>query len=204
MINEIAEVKGYLSGNHIVKSNLYRICYLLAKWFKEQGLSRLEIRDSIFDWGKRYNVYIRYDVNQIINKALMDKHRLKDYTVRVNDADIAEINRRFDNTKTKLVALAILCYAKAYADHDKEFTVSAVALGAWLGIHNSSVKRKYINELIDYGYISIVSTPNNTYFWEVSESDKCCRYRINVSINNDGNLILFDNDILSLYKKIFS
>lgn len=199
------ETQHYLNGENIVKSDLYRICYLLAKWYKEQGLSQLEIRESIFKWANNLNLYLKFNLNDMIHKALSDDSRLKDNVViRINESDIYEISRRFDNPKTKFVALAVLCYAKSYANRDKCFFISSVSLGAWLTIHGSNLKRKYIKELIDFEYLSIVDTPKNTYKWNSDEQSKNTKYKILVPIHNSGIFILEDNDIEKLYHSIFT
>ena len=202
MINEVIEVKEYLSGKNINKKILYRICYLLAKWYKEEGLSQLEIRDAIFSWGKKHDVFIKYSVNNIIYKVLEDKTRLKDnISIKINKADIEEINRRFDKKNTKLTALALLCYAKACANRDKEFDISSVALSNWLGINSGDMSTYYLREVIDFEYITKISTPSNTFKWDTSKQNS--GYRINVDIHNSGNYTLKDNDILDLYFQIF-
>ena len=49
MINETLLVKQYLNGENINEGIMYRICYLLSKWYKENGInSKLEIRNNIF------------------------------------------------------------------------------------------------------------------------------------------------------------
>jgi len=203
MINEIIEVRNYLDGKNICIKNLYRICFLLAKWYKEQGLPHVDIRKEIFDWGKRNNILIKYNVNSIIYKALDDKSRLKDNVViKINNSDVSEITNRFDSKNTRLTALAILCYAKAYADRDKMFNMSTVALSAWINITNSNLGSRHIKELVDFGYITKVSTPNNTFTWD--KKIIACEYRINVEIHNSGKYVLIDNDIIDLYSEIFS
>ena len=203
MINEVLEAKTYLEGKQIVQGNLYRICFILAKWFGEQGLSRLSIREEIFDWGRRYGVYIKYNVNDIIEKALRDRRRLRgDTPLRIGGTDVREITRRFDSRKTKLVALAVLCYAKAFADRDREFALSSVALGAWVGIHSSQLRRKYIGELIDFGYLSVV-LPQKAYSWAGDKSFHGNRYRIEVPIENEGEFLLQNNEIEKLYREAF-
>jgi hypothetical protein len=203
LINEVLEVQGYLNGNHITEKNLYRICYMLAKWFKEQGLSHIDIRQSIFNWGNKYGVFIKYNVNKIIYQSLEDKQRLKDNViVKINQKDIDEINKRFDSKNTKLVALAILCYAKAYADRDRDFNISSVALGAWLGIDSNNLRRIYLQELIDFGYINKTQNPQNSFPWNNNKS-KFSKYHINVEIHNSGNFQLMDNNITELYNQIF-
>lgn len=202
MINEVIEVKGYLDGKNINKKNLYRICYMIAKWYKEQGFKSLEIRKKIFDWGKENNIYIKYNVNNIITSVFKDNERLKDYVnVKINKRDIDEINKRFDSRVTKLVALAMLCYAKAHANGNKEFSISSVALSAWINKSSNHLRSRYIKELIEFGYLSLVSTPRNTYAWNNAEKNSV--YRINVDIHNSGDYVLVDNNILDLYNSIF-
>lgn len=176
---------------------------MLAKWFKEQGLTQLQIRENIFLWGKTHSMYIKYNVNDIIKKALDDKQRLKDnVAVKINESDIQEIKHRFDNPKTRLVALAILCYAKTYANRDKEFNVSSIALGEWLRIDSSNIRRKYLKELIEFEYISVVDSLKNTYKWD-GNSQQSYTYKINVPILNSGNYTLEDNKISVLYDSLF-
>lgn len=203
MINEVAEVKGYLDGKNLNKKNLYRICYLLAKWHKEQGLTHVEIRNSIFDWANQYHVFIKYSLNSIIYKALDDKNRLRDnIVIKINKGDIDEISNRFDSKNTKLVALAVLCFSKAYADRDKTFNISSKALASWLNMDDSNLRKRHIKELVDFGYLSKISSPQNTYTW--SNTNPTCEFKINVDIHNSGNYVLVDNEILDLYSEIFS
>lgn len=204
MINEVIEVQQYLEGKKIVKKNLYRICYMLAKWYKEQGLSKLEIREEIFNWANSNQIYIKFNLNDMIQKAVDDKERLKDnFVIRINENDIYEINRRFDNPKTKYVALAILCYAKANANRDKEFELSSVALSSWLNMDSTFLKRKYIKELESFDYIQLVKKSHNTYSWDKNNSNKSCVYTLSVPIHNSGNFILEDNNIEGLFRSIF-
>lgn len=203
LINEVVEVREYLEGNNIVKNNLFRTCYLLAKYYKEKGMSPVEIRKSIFDWAKENKIYIIYNLNNIIYQALRDKQRLKDnITIKINQKDIDNIKSRFDSKNTRLTALALLCYAKAYADRDKEFTLSSVSLGAWIGIADSHLRGTYLKEVIDFEYVSKVES-TNSYSWNKSKKNKSTRYKINVDIHNSGEIQLINNDIRTLYNQIF-
>jgi hypothetical protein len=178
---------------------------MLAKWYKEHGLSHIEIRQSIFDWGKKYNIFIKYNLNNIIYQALDDKQRLKDNVViKINQHDIEEINKRFDSKSTRLTALAMLCFAKAYADRDKEFNISSVALSCWLNIDDSNLRSIYIKELIDFDYILKVENPKNNFSWNKKSKSKTSRYKINTTLSNTGEYQLQDNNIFSLYEQIFS
>lgn len=200
MINEVVECENYLDGKNINKRNLYRICYLLAKYFKEQGMSHIDIRNSIFEWAKKNNIYIHYNLNKIIYHAVADKKRLKDnIIIKINDKDIKEIINRFDSKNTRLTALAILCYAKAYANRDGEFTLSSISLGAWINIVDQNLRSRHIKELIDFEYIS---RANKSSGWN-KNNGRSQKYKINVDIHNSGKYCLIDNNIIGLYEDIF-
>lgn len=206
MINEILEVKEYVSGKNINKKSLYRTCFMLAKWYKQQGLTNVEIREKIFEWGNKYNVYIKYNVNSIIYQALEDKHRLRgdDAVVYINDGDVAEITRRFDSVISRKTALAILCYAKVSADQNSEFSISSLALSQWINCSSSSMSEKYIKELIDFEYIQ-KSVSGKKYAWDTPDkvSVKSLKIKILVPIENTGKYVLVDNNIDKLYSDIF-
>ena len=198
LINEVLEVQGYLNGENINKKCLYRICFLLAKWFKQQGMSHIEIRQAIFDWGKKYHVYIEYNLNSIIYQALEDKQRLKDNIV----IKITEIKNRFDTKNTRLTALAMLCIAKGYADRDREFQVSIIALSVWLNISNTHLSGIYIKELVDFDYLEKINS-EKIFSWNKKTKSKHVRYKIKVPLFNNGTYELVNNDIHRLYSEIF-
>ena len=200
MINEVVEVKEYLEGKNINKKNIYRMCYLLSKWYKENGMTHEEIRNSIFKWANSYGIYITHNLNNIIYLALEDKLRLKDnIQIKINNGDIEEIKRRFDTKNTRLVALSLLCYAKAHADRDKLFSISLKALSCWIGITAQNLSTRYIKELYDFGYLDI----NRTTFKYDYKTVKQNIYKLKVDIHNNGNYLLVDNNIMDLYSKIF-
>lgn len=204
MINEILEVQEYLDGKNINKKCLYRTCFMLAKWYKQQGLSNVEIREKIFEWGQKYNIYIKYNVNSIIYQALEDKHRLRgdESIVRISQSDIDEITRRFDSIQCRKVALAMLCYAKVSADRDNEFNISALALSNWLNINRGNMSGRYIKELIDFDYIKKIET-SKTYSWDSNVKSNTMNLKILVPIENKGDYVLVKNNIENLYNEIF-
>lgn len=178
---------------------------MLAKWFKQKGMSNIEIREAIFAWGKKYSIYIEYNLNSIIYQALSDKHRLRDkMEIRVSDADIDEIKKRFDSQNCRKLALAILCLAKASADNENKMLVSVTALSNWVGIAASNVSARCIPELIDFEYISKVESNNKTYSWDKNVKSKSLNLKICVPIENSGQYILNDNNIGELYSTIFA
>lgn len=204
LIDEKIDALNYLSGKYIYPRNLYRIYYILAKWFNSQGLSKIEIRDSIFEWAGKYGITVKHCLNDIIDSVIDSGIPLKqDVVVRINQSDIHEINRHFDKKNTKLVALAILCYAKIYADKNKEFNLSSVPFGCWIGISDSQIRARYFKELIDYSYMEKVSTPKNNYKWKNRDDDKTCKYKLLVDIDNSGDIVLEGNHINKLSSSIF-
>ena len=204
LIDESVVVKNLLDGKQIHKKCLYRNCYLLAKHFKQQGMSQMDIRDAIFQWGKQYGVYISYNINNIIRKAMQDKQRLRDNViVNVSEDDIRQIVRRFDNKNVRKLALALLCYAKATANRDGEFGISSVELGAWIGIDNSNIISRYLPELIDFGYVQREES-KPSFSWDKTEKYKHLSLRMLVPFNNRGGHLLRDNDINELYTECFS
>jgi hypothetical protein len=205
LVNEVHEVKQYLEGKNIVLNNLYRICYLMVCYHKEKGLKKIEVRETLFEWGKVNHVFIKYNVNNIINRVFDSDTaiKLKSPSVKINKQDLMEIMKRFDDNKTKLVALAMLCYAKAHADKMGEFNISSVGLGAWLGINRKALRNKYIKELIEYEYLLEVSKPQNSVRWTQAYDAQSTRYKINAPLHNIGDYVLVDNGIEKLFSDIF-
>lgn len=204
MINEVLEVQDYLEGRNINKRCIYRICYMLAKWYKQQGMSHMDIRQSIFNWGKKYNIFITCNVNSIIYQALDDKTRLRDdIEIHISENDIKEITERFDSKNCRLMALAILCYAKCTANRDNEFNLSLLALSNWIGIDYNNLLKRHLPELVDFNYISRVDNNNKTYSWNKEVKNKSTALKIQVSVKNEGIYKLKDNNIRQLYLDIF-
>lgn len=202
MLNEVLEVKDYLEGQNINLKNLYRICYLMAKWHLQSGLSPLNTQEEIFAWGKRNSVHIKFSVHDVINKAADDKSKLKDNAIYVSKANIDTINRRFSSPSVKYAALAMLCYAKAHADRDREFTISAASLAAWMGVDRGNLQGKKISELVRYEYLSIVDPSKRS--WNNMKADfSSTRYRLCIPAKNEGDYVLEDNDIRSFFNSLF-
>lgn len=203
MIDQSIEVSRLLSGK-FSKQNLYTSFYLLSKYYAEQGLELSEISKSVFKWAKSHGLFVKYDLNIIAKKAKEDKLKLtNNVEVYINQEDIDNINSWFYNKNTKLIALAVLCYAKVNSNKNREFSISSYDIGAWVDIHHSSIRRRYLNELIEFGYLEKIKVPVNSKNWNNSKEDGCTRYKLNVDYYNSGEYKLIDNDIYKLYKEIF-
>ena len=203
MINEVLEVNDYLHGKNIDPKCLFRICYLLAKWFHQQGKSPMEIRQSIFGWGAQYGQYIRYNLNNLIAQAINDPKPLKENVcVCISDDDTDEILRRFDSYNSRLLSLGLLCFAKANANAEREFSVSLSALSSWLKLNRSTVVSRYLPQLIDYDYVRRI-TDKTAFSWDDKGKFKTVSLQLLVPLRNGGALQLEGNNIIELYWKIF-
>ncbi len=203
MIDELLEVKEYLEGNNIEKKCLFRILSLLSRYFKEQKMSHLEIRNAIFHWAGQYKIHIEYNLNSIIYQTMENSHPL--YTgaeISVNNADIMEITSRFDSKNCRLIALALLCYAKCHADSRGIFCISAAALSNWLHINNGHLSSRYLPELIDFGYIKKVEN-EKSFTWNKQIKSKSLVLKMNVPLTQKGEYFLEGNDIQGLYSRVF-
>ena len=206
MVNEVLQAQEYLDGKNIDKNCLFKICFTIAKWYKEQGLNHMEIRDKIFEWGKQNDIYIDCNVNNLVSKAIEDQKPLRgdDVVVHISDNDINEIKRRFDSKMTRRTALAILCYAKVTANNKGEFSISLLSLGQWLGKNSKHLGRRYITELIDFEYIKKCDN-TKTYYWDKINKavSKSLKLQMLVPVKNKGKYVLEGNNIDKLYDDIF-
>lgn len=203
------EVKQYLAGKTVSERGRYRAAYQLARWYTQEGYGFKETRNKIFEWAKTSNNYLKYNVNDIVTAARKCNERLKDNViVRVSEDDVNEIVRLFDNFNTRKVALALLCYAKVYANKDGEFYISMSALAEWIGIARQNISQRCLPELVALEYIERTPDDTLTSYWHKRKKQhthkyKTTRLRINTSLYNDGCFQLHDNNIEALYGDIF-
>lgn len=209
LINEVLMVQDLLDGNGINKRCLYGHCYLLAKYWLQQGLEPLEVRKNIFAWACKYHLHLAADklnVNRLIYKAESDKRRLReDVTVKVSQSDLDEITSRFDSARTRKVALAMLCYAKAAADQDNCFDLSIESFCNWLGCGRSVMYDDYLRELQVFGYIdrNEYKKTKRIFSWEKNVKSKSANFKLLVPFNNSGEYQLINNDIDALFDECF-
>ena len=205
MIDEVFEVEQYMAGENINYKNLYRICFLMVRWHKQCGYGKLQTREMLEAWAKSNALYIKYDCNDIINRVFDTEKgaELKTAVVKVNERDVKNINSRFDNKKTKLVALAFICFAKAHANKLGEFSLSMSSLSAWTGINRQMLGRKYIKELIDFEFLEKISKPEYNSMWDKLYEDQSTRYRLTFKVHNSGNDELVSNDLGILFSRLF-
>lgn len=204
MIDEFQEVEAYLRGENILKHECtFRMCFLLAKYYYLQGIAPIDIRQKIFDWANSYGIYIKHNVNDIIRMVAEDAAPLHSEDIYVSKADIAEIVRRFDTKNTRMCALGMLLYAKAYADEEGKFTFNQADFAKWVGIQQPHVS-EYFEELEMFDYIEkIYASGDQTFAWNGRIIGKKIKYKLKVPYENVGEYKITNNNLQELYHKSF-
>ena len=201
MIDEKFEVEQYLRGENINKLNIYRTCYLLAKYYMEKGLDNINVRTHIFEWANKHGIYIEFNLNRIIYVAREDKTKLRgDVVAHISEEDIEEIRKRFDSKNTRMLALALLAYGKVCAAANGECTVSMVGMSNWLNIAYPNLVNRHMQELIDFGYVSKVE---NKRKWKQSKRSQVTKIRFNVPLDNVGEFSVVNNNVAVVFHTHF-
>jgi len=206
LLNEKYEIIALLNGERINKKYTYRSCYLLAKHFKSLSYDLIKTREEIFAWANKFKIFITDDLNSIIQRAFDDKKEIAEIIeIKISNDDIKEILKRFDKYNTRLTAFAILCFAKKHANKYGMFYMSRVGLSNWIGIDQTSLSKRHIKELIDFGYIEKISKNDIKHIRiKNKQVSKILIYKIKVKYNNLGDYIVEDYDIRKEYEKIIA
>jgi len=205
LINERYQIDELFSGKNLERYPQYRVCYLLAKHYRDIGLQPIDVRKEIFTWAKTHNYWINENLNSIIQKVFSDKIPvIEDVKIRISEQDVSEIRRRFDSKNSRITALAILCCAKCFADKHGYMKVSLRDIACWVGIAAQNISSRTMKELIAFGYVSELdkyqkkrAKYNGGYFYKPKS------FKINVSFKNEGDVVFDGGDILTLYHKLF-
>ena len=201
MINERLEAETYLRGENINKRCVYRMCYLIAKYYLEQGMDALEAREKIFEWLNKNNIYISSSLSGIVYRASVDGVRLRGETpVYISEKDVEEIRRRFDTKNTRMLALALLCYGKVAADKSGECAISLLAISNWIGIDVSNVMNRYLPHMYTFKFVTKIKPK---YKWDKDQKDKMTHIKFDIPLENDGIYKLDGNNIAGLFSEIF-
>jgi len=206
LLNEKNEITALLKGERINKKYTYRSCYLLAKYYKSLDYDLIKIREEIFSWAKKYEIYITDDLNSIIQRVFKDKKELaENIEIKISNKDIEEIIKRFDRYNTRLTAFAILCFAKKHANKNGTFYMSRIGLSNWIGIKQTNLSNRHVKELIDFGYIEKI-TKNDIKHIKIKNKQvsKMLIYKIKVSYLNIGEYIVEDYDIRKEFENIIA
>lgn len=80
IINEILIAENLINGKNINEKNLYQHCDTLVRYWLQQGLTSLEVRDKVFEWATQYHIHLdkeKLNLNRIIFSAKKDKRKLR-------------------------------------------------------------------------------------------------------------------------------
>lgn len=206
MIDEVLEVKKYLAGEPPrEKKRLYRACYMIAKYLKEDGKSPVDTVSFIHDWAKG-ETWTTVNLLQCVNAAYMNDTKLRrGRRVFVSDADVQAIMEHAPTDTDRKVALAMLCNAKAFANKKGVFQASTEAIGSWIGLSGANIRNRNIKRLCEWRYIEKVDTDRGKgsgRFTKYNREQSCFRMLVPFS-GNDGEELV-DNDIGALYTKLFA
>ncbi len=204
MINELVEAKKYLRGEGLNREIEYRICLILAKWFYQEGATTREsLRGQLIAWAKENNFFITVAINPLCDRVISeDMKLLGQEPVRINDWDADDVVCLFDTYEERIVALAVLCYAKIYSDADGCFKLSIAALADWLCMERKTVV-KYLKTLVGLNFIKQQDTSTVSSWYQKIVTSTCNTYQLNFKTTNEGEFIMEDNDIDKLYDSIF-
>lgn len=205
MIDELTDVKKYLAGEGLSHDIEYRICLLLAKWFYQNGAgTREEIREQLKDWAKENEFFITVAMNPLIDKVISENMRLQGIRpVPVSSHETELIADRFDSYGERITALAVLCYAKVYADRDGIFKLSISSLSKWLCMEQRTV-RNHLKTLCSFGFIKQKEAGGISSWYNSVVVSALHKYRLEFTPDEDGDYQLVHNDINKLYDNIYA
>ena len=162
------------------------------------------IRNKLKDWAKENDFFFEVAMNPIATRVIENDMRLKSgMSVFINDDDINLIADRFDTYEERLMALAILCYAKLYADDNGVLKLSQSSISHWTKLNRRTVA-KYMKVLEDLEYITKEEQGETKSWYSTTVITLLDKYRVCVPLFNVGYFEINDNDIVGLYHRIFS
>ena len=202
MINEKLMVEQLLAGKKINIYQMRSVCSLLARHFLLLGFNEVETRNKIFEWATSNKYYVKVGLKRIVTDVADDLQVLRDVTpVYINSADIAFIKACGHTKLEKKLALAILCYAKIYADSDGVMELPISSICDWIGQPDpKNAYNRLLPTLLEKGFFTNEEDINK---WNGRVVTKRTRtMRINHELVNRGKLCLENNDINKLFDEI--
>lgn len=205
MIDEIAETEKYMSGKPPEdRQKLYRACYMISKYLKEDGKSPVDAVSFLKDWTSERGPG-KVNILQCVNAAYMNDNKLRrGRKVAISPEDVEAIIEHSPTDNDRKVALALLCNAKAFADKKGVFQASTEAIGNWVGMSGANVRGRNIKRLCEWQYIEKIDTDKGKAsgrFSKYHRTSSC--FKLLVPWKNSGGVELVDNDIDSLYDALF-
>ena len=206
MIDEVAEVKEYMDGNNLDnKENYYRAVYMMSKFYRDMGFDREQTFYKIAEWVRKYNLTLPFVLINAVVAGYNNEKKLEcGANIRISERDIFLISLYALHSTDKMVALAMLCCAKAFADNKGVFTASVSAMSNWIGLDRSNMLNRQIKRLSHSGYLKHMSSSTSMRGWKMNYSRNSSRFKILVDYDCDGEHKLVNNDIKRLYEECFN
>lgn len=204
MINEIGEAKNYIRG-HFDGKPPRRICFVMAKYYKRSGLPLNDALATVQKMLETAGIETNFSVGRCVMAAYENDSELNDGgMVKISRHEIDAIKRVASTRREKILAVALLCCAKAYAGEDGLFTISLSRLAGWIGCDTENLRKRELDILRVFGYVEILP-PKETYRgWKKDEVKKnLLQYRVCIPYGTDGEFELLNNDIVGLCEHIF-
>lgn len=205
MIDEVAEVKQYIDGHNLDNpDNHYRAVYMMAKFYRDMGFDRKTTFRKISEWVREYELTPPFSIMSAVVAGYNNENKLRcGTTVCISSEDILLISLHALNRTDKMVALALLCCAKAFADSKGVFVASVSALSSWTGLDRSNMLNRQIKRLEKAGYLKRFLSQSSMRGWKENYLRNKSRFKILVDYDMDGEYKLVDNDIRRLYEECF-
>lgn len=201
MINEVAEAKRYIDGN-IGMSSVYRACFMMAQYYRMEGLDKREAFQKIADWIYSNNVKIEFSPMQCVISAFEHGANLRSGDdVYISDRDKEQILKFAYTKKEKMLALAFLCCAKSLSNEDGCFNISLSNLAYWINERRNNLYRQ-LKSLTTFGFVEQVEHTDSIANWNKTREDGV-GYKVLVPYDKGGTHRLVNNDIFSLYDELF-
>lgn len=203
MINEIGEAKNYIRGRLHDKPPK-RICFVMAKYFKRNGLPLNDALATIQKMLETHQIETNFSVGRCVMAAYENDSELNDGgMVKISKKEIDAIKRIASTRREKILAVALLCCAKAYADADGMFSISFSRLAGWIGCDVENLRKRELDVLTTFGYVEIHAAEDTYRGWKKEVRRNLLRYRVRIPYAQDGEYELLDNDIIGLCERIF-
>lgn len=128
----------------------------------------------------------------------------KEFSVNVGIYDVFQINYRFDRPKVKLLAFALLCYAKQYSNSLNEISIYPLHLFCWLNTNSMASTNRNLKEIVDYEFmININDTTLKNPIKSVYNT-KGLNYKILIDLNKGGLIKVNNSNFIDVFNECFN
>ena len=202
MINEYSWAEELYKGNRSPSTkNNYGDCMYLARYLIQNGNSVPQSCNLLYDWGKENHIYFDNRIVLMCQKA-EKMQPLRDFVdIHISEEEINTIKTMLKKKNSQIVALAMLCYAKAFHAPSESFDISTYQLELWTGIQRENISGRYIKEIESMGIIKKVE-PSAMDYWKGFAKSKMNKYKFCFPLLNEGKYVLNDNNIIGFFESL--